>query len=125
MFLPDNARLARRGHQDLRLTALARQVRRPGVADGAGGVAAQQHHGHRLAHHQAPAHHRDPFAPELAAEVVQNFQHGLGGAGGIPRPLAGKDRRQGTAGDAVHVLFGPQRFTYRPLIQMLGQRAEQ
>ena len=117
--------LACRRHQQICPTALGGQVGGAGVADGDGGMTAQQQHGHRFANDQTAAHHHRPLALQLVAVVVQDFQAGLGGAGRVSRAAAGKYRRQGPGSDAVHVLGGGEGGADCGLIHVLGQGAKQ
>ncbi|MPM79907.1 hypothetical protein SDC9_126950 [bioreactor metagenome] len=113
------------GHnQNLRPAALFRQVFRVGVAGGDGGVSGQQQHGRGLSDDKAAPHHRHPLSVQIAAVVIQKLHAGLCGARGIARALSGEYPGKGSAGDAVHILFGKQGFTGRLLVQRFGQGAQ-
>ena len=111
-------------HQDIRFAAGGGQVPGAGVAHGDGGVGGLQHHAHRLADDQAPAHHGHLRTREIVVVVPQHLHAGVGGAGREPDGPVREDAEQGALGDAVHVLLRGQRPTGSRLVQVLRQGPE-
>ena len=110
--------------QQLCPTAFGRQIGGAGVAEGDGGVPVQQQHSCRPSDDQTAPHHHGAPAGRLKTIVVQQFQAGLSGAGGITLPVTEEYTGQGTAGDAIHILDGGEGGTHRRLVQVSGQRTE-
>ena len=121
----DEAALAHGHHDHISLFAEGGQVLGAGVADRDRSVFAVQHHGGRLAHHKASAHHHGPLAGEGNIVILQNFQAGLGGAGRVAQRRVGKHAGQRAVRDAVNVLFRGQCRADGAVIELPGQRAEE
>ena len=119
------AHLAHGHHHYVRFPAEGGQVLGAGVAEGHGGILAVQHHGGRLAHHQAAAHHHGALAGEGNAIILQNFKTRLCRAGRIAEIGIREHTGQRTVRNAVDVLFRGKGRAHGAVVELLGQRAEQ
>ena len=94
------------------------------MADGHGGVARQQQHGHGLADHQAAPNHGNLLTRGIDAVVVQHLHAGNRRGRGEGALAVGEHARERCRGNGIHILFRSEQGTGGIFIQMRRERTE-
>ena len=115
---PNGSPPAHGDHQHIGLPAEGGQVPGAGIAEGHSGIFAIQHHGGRLAHHQAAAHHHGPLAGQRHVVIFQNLKAGLGRAGRISQFRVRKYSCQRAICDTIDILLRVKCRANRTVIKL-------
>lgn len=89
-----------------------------------GGVARQEHHGHRTPDHEAATEHHDALARNGDAVEIERFQTRLGRSGREALARVGEHAGERRRSNAVDILDRSQAVAHSAFIHGSGQRAE-